>query len=139
MSSCFSFKSNQLAAINFFYPTFNQNVLVNHYPTVNQGLGRLLIIKNNVWIKVNSNDFFIKLFEGILGGNLGLFLGASMVTFIEIVVFIFTYFCQDKKKSNENTTHLKWYKPNVNSSAIFLQFSVSFKSKIIVLPLYWVV
>ncbi|EFX89773.1 hypothetical protein DAPPUDRAFT_310184 [Daphnia pulex] len=64
-------QSKQLAVLNFFYPTFTQNLLVNHYPTINQGLG-------------------------IVGGNLGLFLGASMVTVIEVVVFVFTYFCPSK-------------------------------------------
>ncbi|XP_057366903.1 uncharacterized protein LOC130687737 [Daphnia carinata] len=64
-------QSNQLAALNFFYPTFTQNLLVNHYPTINQGLG-------------------------ILGGNLGLFLGASMVTLIELIVFCFSCCCRTK-------------------------------------------
>ena len=27
--------------------------------------------------------------EGVLGGNLGLFLGASMVTLIEVIIFVF--------------------------------------------------
>ncbi|XP_045031451.1 uncharacterized protein LOC116933281 isoform X2 [Daphnia magna] len=65
-------QSDQLAALNFFYPTFTQNLLVNHYPTINQGLG-------------------------ILGGNLGLFLGASMVTLIELIVFCFSCCCRPEK------------------------------------------
>ena len=32
-------------------------------------------------------------FIGILGGNLGLFLGASMVTMIEVVVFCISWWC----------------------------------------------
>ncbi|XP_046650328.1 uncharacterized protein LOC124341315 [Daphnia pulicaria] len=69
-------QSNHLAALNFYYPTFSRTLLVNHYPTINQWLG-------------------------ILGGNLGLFLGASMVTLIEVVVFCFSWWCRWENRNRQ--------------------------------------
>jgi hypothetical protein len=90
------YSSKQLAVLNFFYPTFTQNLLVNHYPTINQGLGRSIVLFKVKFLKNENSGDSQFVFQGIVGGNLGLFLGASMVTVIEVVVFVFTYFCPSK-------------------------------------------
>jgi hypothetical protein len=45
--------SNHLAALNFYYPTFTQTLLVNHYPTINQWLGKFYADKVEViWLSM---------------------------------------------------------------------------------------
>lgn len=34
--------SDRLVALNFYYPTFMQTLLVNHYPTIPEWLGKII-------------------------------------------------------------------------------------------------
>lgn len=78
-------RSVRHSALHFFYPSFCFSLVKNHPGSLVKWISKTQLWRSfwNVWSLIDAP------FAGEVGGNMSLFVGASLVTLIEFFVFIF--------------------------------------------------